>query len=109
MVVPSLAWSPFEGCVQLGWDLVFRHAKTLEVTWIAGGSPQLHDVAGIDRQDRLEGCVKEAAMDRCRRGLQLVDLLLGLRRSRAHDDYAAAEEHSRRLTRPYEPCHPCLP
>src|SRR6185295_9259824 len=65
--------------IQLRGNLLLRYAEPLEVAWIPARRLQPDDVAGVDRQHRLQGSVEEAAMHRAGGGFQLVNLRRTLR------------------------------
>ena len=91
VIVSALARSAFEGGVELGRDFLLRHAQAFEVARIAGGGPQPHDVARIDRQHRLERGIEKAAVHGRRRGLELMHLVFASRlHGGAHGEHAEA-------------------
>ena len=53
----------FKRRIELGGNLLLRNAQLLEIPRISGCSFQLHNVARVDCQDRLQRSVEETAMN----------------------------------------------
>src|SRR5262249_49865414 len=86
MIPAARVVDPFKDAIQLSRNLLFWHPELLKVAWVAGGGLEPHNIAGINREHRLEGGIEKATMDGVRCGFQVMHLRRALRHRLARQE-----------------------